>query len=695
MPVERPGMNLQQDALIGLGELAHTRTIAFEVMALMLRAMTADYGLITGQHHGSAGLGWKVIFTIDGSLRILLGASNGINGLPDAATAIDRYGRILTFEPDTGERYRTLSEITVPDDGVYRTIVARYGHTSYEPGTLAFTAGDATVVGTGTKFTEFVGQDDLGAGVPGATRLVLSLSDSPGNAGRWKIKSITSDTELELEDVALANESGRRFKAGPEFYDEAGLPADTTGYRRPSCTFHLISRVVTPANADLVIADVMLDTAAGSTKVNVIDRRHVNRWRQVNDPRTGPFGCKLLMEPTPLDDNPTGTSPSEDIVPPGIHTRPVLSVSNLIPQSIAVACGRAKRIDVGLICAMTFTTGNTIRICEYMQNRDTWYNNGNTVGTSITLGSAPSDVVLVAAPLGLRRATAALNITQFMFYKRDGKLYRADLYDDGVFNAEVLVWDYTAASVTFNGYDVLLTRWGRLICVFSKGTAGLYSIYSDDYGVTWATNSGAGFEILTSGGTKGTPALAEGDDGRLTIAYLYNNTVTSGYAIGLIRATSPTNGTPTPVIVEGMYELPAYPQTVNPEDDSSGLSDIRQVRLLPLTGGAYALITENYLSGTYKRILAAVVSPWLVRYNASLMSAATLELRRVWRLGAGANANVCALGACLGPTGAIELVAVQNEVDRGYVGHMTLTPVLTAAPLNPDLGLGALDDDLA
>ena len=42
-------------------------------------------------------------------------------------------------------------KLTVPDDGVYRTIVARYAHTPYEPGTLEFAAGSAGA-GSGLAF---------------------------------------------------------------------------------------------------------------------------------------------------------------------------------------------------------------------------------------------------------------------------------------------------------------------------------------------------------------------------------------------------------------------------------------------------------------------------------------------------------------------------------------------------------------
>jgi hypothetical protein len=126
----------------------------------------------------------------------------------------DGYARFVNV-PQTDFEFTGLAS------GSYK-ILFEYAKTYNEEGVIDLQAADATVVGTGTKFTEIFAPN----------MYVIISTSGEGNEGKYQIDSVTDDEHLELiEAFAGTTETGLVFAVGGHFPDPVFHPATDDEYR--------------------------------------------------------------------------------------------------------------------------------------------------------------------------------------------------------------------------------------------------------------------------------------------------------------------------------------------------------------------------------------------------------------------------------------------------------------------------------
>ena len=277
------GINWQYGLMVNMSELAFAAFMEPELQRQVLRARMAEPGLVLNPAGcGNMGLAWRVEQVVAGG-DLLIRFDRGVPwaGAP-VISGVMSDGEAFAIELDPSDSYLQLSDITVPDDGVWRTLLVARASTMYEPGIATFTASSTTVTGVGTRFSRLSGRTMDGSTVltPGDKIRV----DSGANAGEiYEIDNVVSDTEIELTAVAIANQDAAIIVAGTWYLND--VPANPKAHNNPSYAFELADGVAMPSPSDyLVVADVMLDTGS-NPKIQIIDRRMANMFRLKPDAR--------------------------------------------------------------------------------------------------------------------------------------------------------------------------------------------------------------------------------------------------------------------------------------------------------------------------------------------------------------------------------------------------------------------------
>ncbi len=497
--IDGEGLRFLDECKLGIDEMQWWKEGTAEEGRRLRLQQTERPGLLCRlKNLGTKGLAWQCNQdgTGSGNLRVKVddyGSEIAPNPDPAWLLAIDRDGHLIEFDGvplGSGVGYPTptfLEDVTgtsiaVPDDATWYTLVMRRDVTPYERGTLQVTAGSAAVVGTGTEFTRFNGYTT--DGYDRGTRILILLADSAGgNEGTYEVDTITDDVNLTLRaNIGGANESGIRFQVAGDFANT--VPGDPAIHHRTRAVFELVARTREPANDDLIIADVMLNTGT-SNDVQIIDRRDANVWsprfsrNQLGKLQVTPQLAYATVFPY------TGVALSRpDAYTPGV---PGATWVRVAPAEIGGLPGLLGVVELAGVAVRTITLAG-----------ETWSTSGNV------------DVAGTAQQPAIVQVPAATGYTHRALYVKGGILYRRSTADNGVvWGAETAIWDPTAVDpADYVEYPFpLLTLKHRLIVAAgywddsADGGAGQMQvrwIYSDDYGDTWETNANAGTEWIAN-----------------------------------------------------------------------------------------------------------------------------------------------------------------------------------------------------
>ena len=140
------GINWQYGLMVNMSELAFAAFMEPELQRQVLRARMAEPGLVLNPAGcGNMGLAWRLEQVVAGG-DLLIRFDRGVPwaGAP-VISGVMSDGEAFAIELDPSDSYLQLSDITVPDDGVWRTLLVARATTIYEPGIATFTAASLTV----------------------------------------------------------------------------------------------------------------------------------------------------------------------------------------------------------------------------------------------------------------------------------------------------------------------------------------------------------------------------------------------------------------------------------------------------------------------------------------------------------------------------------------------------------------------
>lgn len=505
------GLVNQTQLMTGTSELSYMAFMPEEQRRLWLRGRLREPGLLLSPRgSGNMGRAWQVEH-LDPADPLIIRFERQVPTVAASINlAVTQGGDVIALEVDPTDAYYSLDTITVPDDGVWRTLVVKYATTNYEPGTLQFTAGDKTVLGTGTKFSR------LGAKT-GDGLLIGDKFVTPSglNAGvYWVVDSVTSDTELEMTVAAAANQSGATFRVTGSYYQN-DIPATPSAHLNPVVTFELKSGVVLPdPDTYLILADVMLDSGV-TNKIQILDRRYANILRMLPHGTAPMRSCSIGRVLAPESVNSSTFTNDYNFQELRAESRPVLE------HDVEVYWTSLAPTSDGLGMIAVITTSGYIRVVSYDPKSGTWPAWDTTPGVRPDTSGDPDAATVEALPKVygnthiLVYALPATGAIKSRFSTNDGASWGAE----GSIITDADYYDGASSPPV-----VFLARSGRLFVFypFSDGatTAGVRVVYSDNYGGTWTSDSGIGFDSYESGGTGASTvpySVCEMEDGRLAV----------------------------------------------------------------------------------------------------------------------------------------------------------------------------------
>jgi hypothetical protein len=541
IPNATAGLVYYQNLMIGLDELQWLQDEKSRLERAARLSALMSHGLqVRRKMGGDFSAEWAVDDADDDgkiSVRVgqpYTGSADATNQAYDTG-AVDVEGYEIRLESDLD------NIVTVPNDSTWYTVVVQRLASLYERGTIAVSTGSAVVVGTGTEFKRLSGYTT--SGYSRGSRIFIKTGDSGhGNAGTYEVDTITDDTHLTLRTVvAGTNEAGLKFGIAGNF--ATSPPAEPRIHQRLTPSVTLVPRARAVAAPALILADVMrndLDTP----KVTVIDRREANIYREI--PSTAH----------------------------GVDVRPLVSFDTSSPytatkldRSQAKATGGS---DCDVPCAspasdntilMACQSGTSIHARIYRPNPGTggvFWNDPGASPTVIDATTSASQPALVQLPMNA-------DATHLCVYTKAGGTLeiRSSTDDGGTWSAATTLLDPTGldAGNIASRPSLLLMRNGRLICACeyfdqtldaAVGRWCIRYVYSDDYGLTWNTNSEAAFNILSISlpglrDCRRPCIVQDAASGQVWTVYEYTAVGTDG---DLIRALPGGIDSPTPTVTD-------------------------------------------------------------------------------------------------------------------------------------------------
>jgi len=558
MPGNSPGLRYLNDLRLGYEELAWLQD-DYDLHARLHRMASAyEPGWVGGSWlaNGATGLGWNIVDGGTGNLAVdsIDGGDEGLalfrrrNNTDAPALGVDPDGQLLMIYPNDGQLLRDAAGalISVPNDGVWRTLVARATLQVEAPGRMDMTVGVATVVGDGTQFLRYSDGGDL--------RATKFRVPSGANAGDYEFLAIASDTSTTITPLPVATEANVEFVVIGDF---ASAAADRDIHSELVVTWELVTRTVAPQTDALIAYDCM---RTGGT-LSLIDRRRANIYRPavINHERRWHIQPELVLGPSAaaVADYPAvPQSAARALYYSPCTSTPAGGSHFCAVAPAAVGSGLHQGADVASGLLGAFVKDNVtwqIEIREYVPQ-------AYVHGTSSSNAEAPwrnpdggAAVTPISSQTGDCRGLALLAVpngtgnTHLMWYlDTAGDLYQLSSSDNGA------TWT-VAAVITLGfaaGYGIgaTLTRTGRILLVLcnDSGTEIRY-IRSDNYGTTWDTNTTAGHAIdLTGGvGQYRYPSIAEDDFGNLWLAIEDWSSGASGRVVVLYRGTDVNDPAPS------------------------------------------------------------------------------------------------------------------------------------------------------
>lgn len=497
-------------------------------------------GLVAPQEYGwsmrwaadlTQDVGWRVRNKAGGLMQLQM--QPGIQSGPSAPfdlgayrraanrpymAGLDQLGRPMLFPLEGGDILDAAgAAITVPDDGVWRTLVAKHALTAREPGTLTLTAGSVTVTGVNTQFSRLTSDAD-----PRAMLLRIASADTAaGNEGFYRVATIIDDNNLTLATPPPATESNVPFRVQGEFFGAA--PADPDIHRTPIVVWELVDRAVMPPGDGLIYADVMYNSATDAA-VQFIDRRQAQTIRRRNINLAGMMLTAPDADPTWLIQWGAAVEAIEFVAAAGCRSGSTTDAGNAIGNDVGA---------VGQLLVLARDDGaggHEVVARERIPFAFSSVAGPDHVSTEALIWNATSPNGLTG--MDLIALPHNYSSTHALFYTDDtGSLLVRRSSDHGLAGS----WGSAATILNPAGSDTvqrpraILTRLTRIVVVFEyyDATAGDISIrfvYSDDYGATWETNSGDAYTIRNEAGTDLVhPDIAEDDDGQIWTAWKRGN----------------------------------------------------------------------------------------------------------------------------------------------------------------------------
>jgi hypothetical protein len=567
------GIYAEPKLLIGQGELSFLAFLPQEFQRVALRARMIEAGLcVQPVACGNAGLAWRVEQFVAGDPLIVRFDRGMPNGATPALFACMANGDICAVEPQGNDAHLSLDGVTVPDDGVWRTLTIHYTTTHLEPGTATFTGGSKTVTGTNTRFTRLAGK--TGDNVRIGDKIYVKTGVNAGTY--WEIDEVVSDTELTLINNATGTQTSTFLVSGSYYLDD--IPTDPTARTNPSWVIELQDNVVVPDPENyLVIADVMLDTGV-APKVQVIDRRLANMFRLQPDPRAAMRTAVLAISMSIASCNSTTISEPTYYQQMVAETRRAFSdPGSTYSVSWTTMAPASNGVD---ILAVSSAFNEYLRVSKYTAKDTLW-------SARVAGGVQPdSSGDIYASHLQLLPPQIGSTHTLVYQIHASQTIYQRRTPDDGA--------TWSSQTSVINDPDivdaptpVILTRSGRMwvFYAFNDGSTfyGIRAVYSDDYGGSWETNGGSGYEVIQRA-YDGVAFIApqdvtETDDGRIAV----------------LCADRPDSGT-TDVVMCVLFTESTLDVAWDPGEDVAGASVFGPdtVRLENTAGEPVYSLTQTY-----------------------------------------------------------------------------------------------------
>lgn len=484
---------------------------------------------------------WSVYEDPGTAGNLLIGQSLYMHGTTQ--TLIDSDGTVIVLASGAYEPRSLTAPMTIglacPGDSTWRTLVVRAGVTRYAPGVLTFASASAAIVGTGTDLTRFGAATTNG--LPIGTKIRVDTADNASLAGDYQLATVTSATAGTLTTNAPANGTVPFSIIGSFQLLAPSSNADKDIYQYAVPEFELVTRTVSPAAGDYMLADVWYD----GVTLKVIDKRRsaVASFRDA-----------------------THTAGPPSLVP--VHaanaTSPYLTLSQ--QQLLMVSTTN----EMGDCCVMRgYGAASEDRIyfvSIYTSGSDNtgFYSYDPTTGAGSPLGAGTTTLKGTILSPGAETHPHACRVEADLLAASDMWIC---VYEDGSggidmktstnfgasWSAGTSIWTSSDGADTITEPYILQLRNGRIIvyAIFyddSAGTRNIRAIYSDDMGTTWSGGT-SGTLIITTGATAVTCVAAAQDpvsgevyfgvcaDGALTVTCFRGSETGTSSALSTVSAT--------------------------------------------------------------------------------------------------------------------------------------------------------------
>lgn len=430
---------------------------------------------------------------------------------------VDADGYLVTAEttltPTTQWTAPLTQGLTVAADSTWRTVVVRKSVTRYAPGTITFNSSSTSISGTGTDFTRFAGATTNGLPVDLCTKIRVDSADNAtlAAASPMYVGTVTNATTAALTANPAASATVPFSIQGSYQAADPSTAADRDIYQRIVPEFEIVTRTTAPAAGDLVLADVWYD--GGTLKIR--DRRRANilsyRAGLFEDAWVPAFRSNFDIDTSSAF---TGVTLQEWQFGNGDDELGdmVIAISSPVTSEFLVIRTIA---TTGVLAAITYNPNDGTAGKGTM----------TSIGTVDSTGDQPT---LLYTKTSASTTGGTQEHTHICAYIKSGILYVKTSTDFGANWSGGSVWDPTSidASDTVSDPQIIELRNGRIriFCVYHDASAATYSIrsiYSDDVGGTWTTNSDAGTNHV-SGSTRVRKNPTVGQDirnGRIWLAF--------------------------------------------------------------------------------------------------------------------------------------------------------------------------------
>lgn len=458
-------------------------------------------GLVVSRNSdGSLGTAWAASEDGSNAGQLLFGDSNDTEML-FIGPAGDTVLWPGASRPQTGVAPRTLG-LTVPNDGVWRTVVVRPMWTPYQRGTITFTSGSTTITGTGTEFTKFAGRTTNFSGTspqaPG-TLIRVDAADNTnlGATAAYELATITNDTSATLVTAPSYSGTVPYSIRGSYLSSAPSTASDRDIYQRIIPEFELVTRTREPAATDLIICDVY---RSGGT-LTILDRRETNLAVPTRAFGRYPTIPRLVMRTSPAVTNPW-------LALSVWQTSPGGTGSTTTDGDGALSACRGK---TGTLL-YAFTTATDVDIWEWDALAAEGISTSRHTRVATGLVGEQQSTSIVHVPTGPTTSK------HMIFYsKADKKFYSRTSTDNGAtWGSETLIMDPTVVHANNQAFQpsAMVLMSGRVVVYFgyydnALSGSEIRMIYSDDYGTTWETNGGEATQVFSVFAGSNVPRCAQ------------------------------------------------------------------------------------------------------------------------------------------------------------------------------------------